>query len=155
MINLISKLKYFFGVLTRRIVWFLPKNKTIVVLDEGGSEYLIPSLGREDYFVIEKRLNLYIKYLLMAIFLDKKLNIKDIRHFYYLRILNEMNPVLVITYIHNCHAYWRLDKEKAKWKFLTVKITTSVDRFAKLKLFDWRMFNDARSTGDKSQAQST
>jgi hypothetical protein len=121
MSKLTSKIKYLLNVLSRRVVWFVPKNKTIAILDEGGADYLVPCLGNINYFIIEKRRFIYIKYLLMAIFFDMKLKIKDIRHFYYVRILERLNSVLVITLISNCHSYWRLDKNFIRGKFLTVQ----------------------------------
>jgi surface carbohydrate biosynthesis protein len=121
MSNFIPRIKYLLTVLSRRLVWFLPKNKTIAILDEEGADYLIPCLGNTEYFIIKRRRNIYIKYLLMAIFFDRKLKFGDIRYFYYVRILDRLNPVLVITFVDNCHVHWRLDKERMRGKFLTVQ----------------------------------
>lgn len=118
--RLISRVKYLFAILSRRLVWFLPKNKTIAILDEGGSDYLVQCLGSTDYFIIARRSDIYIKYFLMAIF-DTKLKVRDLRYFYFTRILDRLNPVLVITNIDNNPDYYRLDKGRTRGKFLTVQ----------------------------------
>ena len=61
------------------------------------------------------------QYLLIAIFFDKKFKFSDIPYFYYARILDRLNPSLVITLISNCHVYWQLDKNLVRSQFLTIQ----------------------------------
>ena len=117
----ISRIKNFFPFFTRRLLWSLPKNQPIVILDEAASQYLIPSLGSADYFILKKRSTIYIKYLLAAFFIDMKINFRDLSYFYNARMLDRLSPILVITCIDNCPLYWRLDKERKKGNFLTVQ----------------------------------
>ena len=117
----ISKIKDFLCFFQRKFLWSLPKDQSIVILDESGSEFLIPSLKNTEYFILEKRSKIYLKYLLAAIFLDRKTNIKEMSYCYNARMVERLNPILIITYITNCPLYWRLDKEFKKVNFLTVQ----------------------------------
>jgi hypothetical protein len=117
----ISKIKNLLPAFQRKLLWSLPKNQSIVILDEGGSEYLIPSLGNTEYFILKKRSTIYLKYLLAAIFFDMQTKIRDLSYCYNARMIERLNPILIITYISNCPLYWRLDKGFKKGKFLTVQ----------------------------------
>jgi len=92
-----------------------------VILDETGSELLIPSLENKEYFILKKRSTIYLKHLLAAIIFDKQRTIRDLSYFYNARMIERLNPFLIITYISNCPLYWRLDKEFSKVKFLTIQ----------------------------------
>jgi hypothetical protein len=115
-----SRIKIFISKLfSRRYLWSLPKNQSIVILDETGSKFLIPCLGDSDYFILKKRSVIYLKYLLAAILFDKK--IRDLNYWYCTRMIERLNPVLIITYISNCPLYMRLDKAFKKGYFLTIQ----------------------------------
>ena len=80
MLKIINKVSYFFTSFFPKIVWSLPKNKSIVILNEGGSEFLFESLGNAEYFILKKRSIIYLKYLLVAILFDRKINIKEFEY---------------------------------------------------------------------------
>ena len=111
--------KCFLTPFQRKLLWSLPKNQPIVILDECGSEFLIPSLGNTEYFILKKRSTIYLKHFLAAIFFDMK--IQDLSYCYNARMIERLNPFLIITYVSNCRLYWRLDKEFKNIKFLTVQ----------------------------------
>jgi hypothetical protein len=121
MSKLSIKFNSFFTSLSRRVMWSLPKNQSIVILNEGGSEFLINSLESTEYFILKKRNNIYLKYLLAAIFMDRKFNIQELSYCYNFRMLDRLNPKLIITNVDNCSLHMRLDKERKIGHFLTVQ----------------------------------
>lgn len=103
-------------------VWNVEKNKDILVLDGEISEKIIPCFNGHDFFIIENRSTIYLRYLLEAVFLDMALNIHKILYLYHMRIILKINPKLIITFTDNRPLFWEIDKNiHNKIPFLTVQ----------------------------------
>jgi hypothetical protein len=102
--------------------WNVVANKNIVILDGKVSEKLIPCFGGHDFFIIKNIDTLYLKPLLLAIFLDISFNLRKILFNYHLRMIYEINPRLVITFTDTSPLYWELDKKiHNQINFLTIQ----------------------------------
>jgi surface carbohydrate biosynthesis protein len=109
-------------IVRTKFVWKVDKNRSIVILSDLGSEFIIPCLGGRDYFLIDDRRVVYIKYLLVAVIFNLTKGFDSIIDCYYLSIIRRLNPLLVVTFVDNRPLYWRLNQQSSKKiKWLTIQ----------------------------------
>ena len=110
--NKILRIKQLFLYLfLRRLVWKTPNRCDVLVLGSMGSERLKKSLNKDvDCCVFKDDEEIYTKQLIMAIFSDYKFNTRKIILNYYLKVIYQFMPKLIITNNDNSPFYWKLDK---------------------------------------------
>lgn len=92
----------------------------ILVFDKEGSEFFLGIVRKYNYCILKNREILYIKYLLKSIKFG--INFRQWQFNYYCKIIDEINPKLVITYIDNSRTFWDLDRRYSdKIKFLAIQ----------------------------------
>jgi hypothetical protein len=114
-------IKFFFA---RKFCWaFKRSNIDLLVFDKEGSEKFIDVLTKYNYFILKNRNVLYLKYLIKSFKFTHKFRQWQLD--YYCKILEDIKPKLVITFIDNNPTFWQLDKKfNNQINFLTIQNAT-------------------------------
>lgn len=92
----------------------------ILVFDKEGSENFLDVVSNYNYYILRVREVFYIKYLLKSFQIST--NFRKWQFNYYCKIMDDISPKLVITFIDNSHIFWSLDeKYNNKIKFLAIQ----------------------------------
>jgi hypothetical protein len=118
--------KIFFYIYQRKFVLTLPKDADVVILDPLSSERLFKLVNsKHKVFVLKIEDEVYIKCLFKSLFGRAKSiypGVKKISVNYYLEIIKEISPKLILTNIDNEPIYWNLDVIlSSKMKFITIQ----------------------------------
>jgi surface carbohydrate biosynthesis protein len=113
-IKLVAKYKY---------RWALNfDNTSVLIFDEVGSDKVVRALKGIDHGILNIRDVLYLKHLIPSLTKLFKYGIKGVYFEYFVRIIDKINPDLVVTLIDNSNVFWRLDRKYTnKIKFLTIQ----------------------------------
>lgn len=118
--------KFFFYIYQKKFVLTLPKDADVLILDSLSSKRLFKLVdSKHKVFVLKIEDEVYIKCLFKSLFGRAKSiypGVKKISLNYYLEIIREISPKLILTNIDNAPIYWNLDVIlSSKMKFITIQ----------------------------------
>ena len=114
--------KLFSYIASRKLVWSRFYKKDVLILSVLGSEYIIPCLGNYSYSVLNDNKHIYITYILNAFMKCYSFDVRAIRMNYFICMIEDIDPGLIVNFVDNNPLFWELDKKiSSRYVFLTIQ----------------------------------
>ena len=135
--------KIFKLLINSKISFSSPQKKSLVVIDDVRSKYIIPLVKNHNYVFLPVRLNrihkIYLSFSILRKVLSKVFKYRLSTN-YFISVIEAIQPKLVITYIDNSRLYHQLSKYfNNKIKFFAIqnasRVNTLADQFSRKDYF--------------------